>query len=269
MGSCFEGRTGRAVIAICTLAVGLPASAAAQSADRQQANARFTTTRPNSPTGDTFTLTVRDPANPAGKPPRVTRIVTIAPPGSPTDPTALPHCTASDAELMALGDAACPANSLDATGVAEFATGLAGPAGTFTLDLHSFYNGHGLSAVATPRGTVVHFASHTEFTGPGGEMAVTDFAPLPGGPPDGQSVLRHTELVAPVHGNFFKTPPTCPASGHWTFRIVVTYADGVTQETPSDSPCVRPAATQPHKRRKHHPHRRHRHGRRTSPRFTG
>jgi hypothetical protein len=253
------------------LVAAIAAPAAARSADRQEASAKFTTTHPDNPTGDTFSLTVHDPADPAGKPPRVTRIVTIAPHGSPTDPSALPHCTASDPELMTLGDAACPPGSLDASGFTEFATGFPGAAGTLTLDLRDFYNGHGLSAVATPRGTVAHFVSHTEFTGEGGEMAVTAFAALPGGPPDGQSVLRHTELTAPVHGNFFKTPPTCPPNGHWTFRIVVSYADGVTQESDSASPCDRPAVSQTppaghHRKRRHH--RRH-HGRHAAPRFAG
>lgn len=130
------------------------------------------------------------------------------------------------------------------------------------------HNGHGLSVVATPRGTTAHLASHTEFQGPGGEMAVTDFSQLPGGPPDGETVLRHTELLAPVHGNFFKTPPTCPASGRWTFHVLVTYADGITQRSDSDSPCIRPAAKPAPRRPRHRRHRHHR-ARHGSPRFAG
>jgi hypothetical protein len=226
-----------ALVACAGLALASPALG--QSADRQDVEVGFTATRPGASTGDFFRLTVKDPAHPSGKPPRVTRIVSIAPYGSPTDPSALPHCTASDQELMAEGASACPPGSLDATGFAEFESGSGPPADPFTLDLQDFYNGHGLSVVATPRGTPAHLVSHTEFQGPGGEAAVTDFQQMPGGPPDGQTVLRHTELYAPPHGSFFKTPPTCPRSGHWTFRVLVTYADGVTQETDRDSPCVR------------------------------
>ena len=224
---------------VCFTALAACPAAFAQTADRQEVKARFTTTRPNAPTGDTFSLTVKDPSDPNAKPPRVTRVVEIAPKGSPTDPSALQHCGASDPELMAQGPAACPAESLDATGFAEFVSGFGPPADPFVLDLQDFYNGHGLSVVATPRGSSgPHLVSHTEFKGPGGIKAVTEFSEMPGGPPDGESVLRHTELKAPVHGNFFKTPPRCPRSGHWTFRVRVTYADGVTQESRSHSTCV-------------------------------
>lgn len=261
------------VAALCAAAVGACAAApaSAQSADRQDVAIGFTATQPNSPTGDFFKLTVKDPAHPDGKPPRVTRIVSVAPPGSPTDPSALPHCTASDPELIASGAAACPPGSLDGTGFAEFVTGFGVPADPLMLDLQDFYNGHGLSVVATPRGTTAHLASHTEFQGPGGEMAVTDFPELPGGPPDGETVLRRTELTVPEHGNFFKTPPTCPSSGHWTFRVLVTYADGVTQESDRDSPCVQPSVTPAARthRRKRGRSRHHRGHRHRPARFTG
>jgi hypothetical protein len=214
-----------------------PASGAA--ADRQTFRAHFTAHRPDTPTGDVFHLVVRNPRDPDAKPPRVTRVVSIAPHGSVTDPQALPHCTASTAELTLLGGAACPAGSLDAAGVAKFVTGLGAPTDPLVFDLKDYYDGHGLNVVATPRGaSAPHFVSHTQFTGPGGERAVTDFAPMPGGPPDGQTVLRRTTLRAPRHGAFFRTPPTCPKRGYWRFRVRVTYADGVTQRSSSRSGCV-------------------------------
>lgn len=243
-----------------TALLALAAPAYGQSADRQEVTAGFTTTRPNTPTGGFFTLRVRDPNDPSAKAPRVTRVVEIFP-NAPTDPSALPQCTASDAQLMAQGGAACPADSLDATGLAEFDTGFGGPGDPLLADLQAFYNGHGLSGVATPRGAPVHFSSHTEFQG---RVATTDFPDMPGGPPDGHTTLRYTALNAPPHGNFFKTPATCPASGHWTFRTRVTYADGVTQETVTTSPCARPAQAARPKRKRHRTHRGA-----SSPRFTG
>jgi hypothetical protein len=208
-------------------------------ADRQRFSAHFTAHRPATPTGDVFRLVVRDPSDPSAKPPRVTRIVSIAPHGSVTRPQALPHCSASDAELALLGGSACPSGSLDATGRASFVTGFGAPTDPLMFDLQDYYDGHGLDVVAAPRGaSAPHFVSHTTFTGPGGERAVTDFAPLPGGPPDGHSALQRTTLRAPRHGRFFTTPRTCPRSGHWTFRVRVTYADGVTQRSSSRSRCV-------------------------------
>lgn len=226
-------------LAAVSVAFAFAAPAVASGADRQDVSVGFTATQPGAPTGDFFKLTVMDPNNSSGKPPRVTRVEEIAPDGSATDPSALAHCTASDQQLMVQGDSACPPGSFDASGFAEFVSGFGPPADSFTLDIRDYYNGHGLSGVASPRGAApVHLVSHTEFQGPGGVEAVTDFQQMPGGPPDGQSVLRHTELYAPPHGDFFKTPPTCPSSGHWTFRVLVTYADGVTQESDSDSACT-------------------------------
>src|SRR4051794_35304339 len=94
--------------ALCATAAFAPPPALATRADRQEFSARFTAHRPGKPTGDVFHLVVRDPGHPGGKPPRVTRIVSIAPHGSVTDPLALPHCSASVAELTLLGGAACP-----------------------------------------------------------------------------------------------------------------------------------------------------------------
>jgi len=40
---------------------------------------------------------------------------------------------------------------------------------------------------------------------------------------------------------YTRTPPTCPASGYWTFTVDFTYRDGVTESIESHSPCVQPA----------------------------
>lgn len=214
--------------------------AAAQTGDRQDATAGFVEKRPGVVSGDFFRATIEDPANPNGKPPAVRRIVEIFPPGSTTDPGAIPHCTASDAELMAQGAAACPPGSHFGDGFAEFVSGFGPPADPILLDVNVFFTGDGQANLATERRSGVRFVTRTPFEG---EKATSDFQPQPGGPPDGQTVLRRTELtmrpqVSKDGRRFFSTPSTCPADGLWRFRLIFTYADGVTQEEDPVSPCV-------------------------------
>jgi hypothetical protein len=239
--------------AVCMIAVGAAAliptvAAFAQPGDREAATAGFTKKRPGVVTGDFFRAVIKDPSNPSGKPPAVRRIVEVVPAGSKTDPKAIPHCHASDQQLMVQGASACPPGSHFGDGFAEFVTGFGAPIDPVVFDVKVFYTGSGALNLATERRTGTRFVTHTAYKG---EKAISDFAPIPGGPPDGQTVLRRTALnmrpqVSASGRAFFSTPCRCPRSGHWTFRLVFTYADGVTQEKDSSSPCIR------HKRR-HHP----------------
>jgi hypothetical protein len=37
--------------------------------------------------------------------------------------------------------------------------------------------------------------------------------------------------------NFLTTPRHCPDSGHWTFRLIVTYGDDTVDRARSRTPC--------------------------------
>src|SRR5919197_1087933 len=99
---------GRSAIAGALItALGLAGSAAA--ADRQSVSASLTTSAPGTSTGSRLFMEWRNPADPSAKPYAVDTIVIQLAPGTHVDFSALPKCTASDAELMARGAAACPA----------------------------------------------------------------------------------------------------------------------------------------------------------------
>jgi hypothetical protein len=65
-----------------------------------------------------------------------------------------------------------------------------------------------------------------------------ELPPLPGTPPDGGADKRE-DGAYPVTG-WLTTPPTCPASGKWTWTIDYTFRDGEKVRKTSDSPCNQP-----------------------------
>src|SRR5437868_5529426 len=74
---------------------------------RETVDQRFTTTSPNSPTGIRFTGSFHA-ANDRKSPPPFLRRIVFDPPGAMRYDTSVPaQCTATDAELQALGPAAC------------------------------------------------------------------------------------------------------------------------------------------------------------------
>ena len=106
---------GRGLAAIlATLLTGFGAFAStghAAAPARQTASFVFTTEEPGRSAGLSFSVDWRDPANPSGKPYSVARVTIESPPGATIDTGALARCTASDAQILAEGDSACPAAS--------------------------------------------------------------------------------------------------------------------------------------------------------------
>ena len=89
------------------------AAAQASPTDRQTASLTFSTVKPGAPTGSRFDVVWRNPDqpnNPDAKPPSVQTLVVSYAPGTIIDTSAVPQCTASDAELMLFGAGACPAS---------------------------------------------------------------------------------------------------------------------------------------------------------------
>ena len=75
-------------------------------------------------------LRLPQPVDPEAKPPAVRRVVTVLPRGARYDTSVPGACTATDAELIAQGGAACPPESAIGGGVVTVDTGVAGPAGS-------------------------------------------------------------------------------------------------------------------------------------------
>jgi hypothetical protein len=78
-----------------------------------------------------------------------------------------------------------------------------------------------------------------------GQTMTVDVPSGPGGPPDGESVLRRIHHVFPPRSAgkraLMRAPRKCPQSRHWTFRAKFTFADGAVERDVYRMRCKRPA----------------------------
>ena len=183
-----------------------------------------------------------DPANPSGKPYAVDKVVIRSPRGTRFDDSALPQCHASDVELMALGQSACPSRSRVQRGRLVLDTG---------------------SPLLLPR--LIHFKT-TTFNTEGGFVSLgeaeefffrgvvrsrihrntvtVDYADAPSfGGPDPEIAMKTMFTSGPALGSarrpFMRTPRKCPRRGRWTTRFTFIYHDGVRQAEKTRAPCRR------------------------------
>ena len=238
---------GRAITATGLAAIALAAQASAVSEPpRQTYSERFTTDVPGTATGRAYAIEWVNPDDPDGKPPAFSHLHVELAKGARFDTSALPHCRASDAELMAAGPSGCPAESKVAVDETVIDSGFAEPGRYFTTDLVFFNNENELVLVATVRENGARVVLRAQV----GERTIDlDVPMLPGTPPDGGAAKRQRgewyALSSVRDGkrvNYLTTPPTCPASGFWVNRITWTYRDGVEQTRESRSPCKRSSA---------------------------
>ncbi len=229
--------TGRIAIATVIAVVVLGANAAAVSEPRRQTyNERFTTDLPGTSTGRMYAIDFSNPNDPDAKPHAFSHLHVELADGTRFDTTALPQCTASDAELMAAGESACPDGSRVAKDETVIDTGIPGPGRLVTTDIVFFNNQDELVLIATTRDTGARVILRAQV----GENTIDlDTPMLPGTPPDGGAAKSQRGQWEARPG-FLTTPPTCPASGFWINRITWTYRDGVEQTEESRSPCQRP-----------------------------
>src|SRR5215212_446663 len=113
----------QAAVAVGTVGCALLPADAGADTTRQTASVDLTTTRPGASTGSTIRLHIRNPGDARAKPYSIKTIVFKSAPGTVIDTGALPQCTASDAELMAEGGAACPPDTRVNTGLVRSDTG--------------------------------------------------------------------------------------------------------------------------------------------------
>jgi hypothetical protein len=232
----------RATLILCgLLAVSSPIALAGDTGSYQRAKLKFTKRAPARSTGLHVGIDYRNPSDPDAKPPAVRRVVLRFARGTRIDTTAPEACTASDPELMAMGEAACPPESTVGKGVVTVDTGMPGPERYVTADVTFFNNEHELIYLNTVRGsdarTVIRAVVRRR-------VVVTDAPMLPGTPPDGGAIdtvhVHFPALSRRVDGtrrNYVTTPRTCPARGFWKNRLRFTYDGDVTQTVTSRSPC--------------------------------
>lgn len=232
--------TGAALAAIAVIAPS--ADAAAEPTARVEYTDAFTTRAPGAPTGRVFYDEFFDAKDPQAKPPAVQHFHLQLPPGARFDTSAVPACGASDAELMAQGAAACAPGSEVGKEVFQFDTGFDGNR-IVTNDI-TFLNDPGELIILTrERQTGTRVVVRGKLTA---ETLDFDLATLPGTPPEGGADRREDATypvsIGPSGRAWLTTPPVCPASGRWTFRVDYTFRNGEKVTKTADSPCDRPGA---------------------------
>ena len=232
------------VLTAALAAVALPALALAGGPDsRQDASYKLTQKQAGKSTGERFKFDYVNPGDPEAKPPAVERVVTKLPRRGRFDVSVPGSCTASDAELIAQGPAACPEDSLIGGGVVTVDTGLPEPLRIVTADVVFANNAE------DPDGEFIYINTVRE-----GSLArtviradvrrrktVTHAGMLPGTPPDGgaiDTVDIEIDSISEGKRNYITTPPRC-RKGHWVTRLRFSYPDGESQVERTKTPCKR------------------------------
>lgn len=244
------GRAGRAVLVALAAACACAPGAAAQPVRgrHETVDNRLTTTRPNAPTGSHYKGSYHAAGDPSGSPPYMRRMTAYQPRGFRYDPSVPARCTATDLELEVRGASACPAASRVGGGTTQgkLFGSFGGP-----LTITVFNNvgeqiflvgSPGLASVARGkigRDSSITFASPTCYPAP----------PAGGCPIDNALQLGSDVTIRTItrtsHGrvrSYLTTPPTCPASGHWSTPFRFWWADGSVDTVVTRQPCVRPRA---------------------------
>src|SRR4051794_39150964 len=221
-------------IALAVVAAGISCATAtaAEPTARVEYSDAFTTRAPGSPSGRVFHDEFFDARDASAKPPAVQHVHLQLPKGAHFDTAAVPRCTASDAELMAQGPSACDPRSQVGSEVYSFDTGVDGPNRLVTSDIAFLNNKDELIILSTERQSGARVAVRGTITR---DTFDFDLPPLPGTPPEGGADKRE-DGTYPVTG-WLTTPPTCPPSGKWTFRVDYTFRNGEKVTKTSDSPC--------------------------------
>lgn len=229
--------------------VGAAQAGAAAEPSRQSYTDRFTTDVPGASSGRSYAIDYLNPQDPEGKPHAFSHLHLELAKGARFDTGAIPQCKATDAELIATGPDACPANTKVGVDETVVDTGAPGPGRFFTTDFSFFNNDGELILVATMRDSGARIAIRGEI---GTNTLDIENPMIPGTPPEGAAAKSQrgrfnpgSTLTAGRQRNYITTPPTCPRSGFWVNRITYTYRDGVKQSAASRSPCRQPGEPRP------------------------
>ena len=234
-------RTSHRVVAAA--AVVMAAFAAASPADagrtpRANFGMDFAARRPVSATAIHLTILYKG-RDPNAKPSPIRKIVLNAPRGTRFHTAALPRCGASDQQLLAEGDAACPRASRLGSGTLTAMTGFPGPAGTVVTKVTVFNTATGNVEVVKEASTGKPVA--TDRFRIRGRTWIAHPPDTPGGPPDGKTAVRRIDFTYAPKARWAVTPPKCPSRGYWRSTAAFTYADGVTAHVSDRTPCKQPA----------------------------
>ena len=232
-------RTSMLAVLAAALVAAVPASALKP---RQFGTFRFTSTIPGAPTGNLLNVTFQNPSDPDAKPYSAAQMVIHAPKGTVTDTTWLPQCHATDDEIYAQGASACPVNTKVGAGWAFADTGGSGKGRYSRTTITDFNNRN--EVVGIGQNDDVAALRTIDRTKLEKGKSTSTFPAFPGTPPpEPYTPVQRLHIFFPVHKRngraYTRTPPTCPRSRRWTFKVDFHYRDGKTQSIVSRSPCRR------------------------------
>ena len=237
----------RSLIAMLALSALLPAAEAGAQSDapRQTYSDQFTTELPGASAGRVYAIDYFRPEDRNAKPHSFSHLRVELAEGARFDTSALPFCTASDAQLIATGPSACSPETKVGTDVTGLDNGFPGSGRYSTVDFNFFNNRNELILLATVRENGARVVVRAKI---GRNTLDIENPMIPGTPPDGGAAKSQRGTFYPrstrrggAELNYITTPPSCPASGYWVNRVHYTYRDGVRQTSESRSPC-RPSA---------------------------
>ena len=216
-------------------------AAGSSDSDYQDASLRLLEPTPGGPSGYQVRIDYTNPDDPEGKPPSVRKVVEIFPRGTRIDTGAPALCTASDAELMAQGPSACPAESIIGDGVIKLDTGVPGP-GRYLVEGVTFLNNTGqLIFLTDDQATGARTVARAQVRG---DRVISEAPFLPGAGSDGAAIDavrgNFPTLVQTRDGKsraYMTTPQGCAERGYWVTKIRFTYRDGTTQTESTRNPC--------------------------------
>jgi hypothetical protein len=236
---------------LCALCALWPAAAAAlpASGPREDVDQRFSTTRPGSATGASFTGSYHAAGNRRGNPPYLRRMIFYPPRGMRYDTGVPARCTAPDAVLQVLGPDACPAGSRVGGGTVD---------GIFYEPIgHSFvvdrYH-HTVDVMnnANEQIILVKAEGYSVVRGRVRPDSSIEFNPptcFPT-PPTGQCVDDYilqlkSSTVLPAYKrtsngfvrSYATTPPRCPAQRYWRTTVKFWWGNGAIDSVVTKPPC--------------------------------
>jgi len=232
-----------AALALAAIAAPPAAFATPVSGPHETIDNQLTTTRPNAPSGFTYTGAYHAAGNPNANPPYMQRMVSYNPAGSRFDTSVPARCAASDLQLEVDGAAACPADSRLGGGTSTTAF-MGGSPTTTHLDLFNNTNQE-IILVQSPgvttvdRGTIFPDGS-VEFDNP----KCFPYLQPPGCAVDyvlelGSHVVvpAYTTRSRGVTRSWLTTPATCPSSGYWSNPYRFWWTDGTVDTVVVHQPC--------------------------------
>jgi hypothetical protein len=240
-------RKATATVALAA-ALAAPAAAHAQEPPRlAQYDDVFSSRLPGTPTARHAETDIVNPGDPNGKPVAISHVHVQLAPGTVVNTDAVPQCTASDAEIVGRGPAACPADTVVGSGLIDVDTGFPGGNRHVVSDVVFANARDQLVFITTQRGSGTHLPIRGQYSR--GNLLDIDVPPVPGTPPDGGAdthevidLMNRSSTRGGRRVAYMTTPPACPAGGRWTNRLTYTFRDGVVQTFTAQTPCRRAAA---------------------------